>query len=184
MFHCSEGGKGHSSVDACVGGCSTILTSNLSGLTIESTMQSGSLSDFLRMAGIFGPDRKRKGFIVPYKVKLRASSSLHHWGRGTASAVEGVRLSLLTEQKLLIGKVGLMGKRAYPDGEAEYLAERRTGTKTGSVFVPRLYPSPPKCGRRFGKPKTGIAVVSCFTAPKGAKDILRSMHAWAAVRRF
>ena len=104
-------------------------------------MQSGSLSDFLRMAGIFGPDRKRKGFIVPYKVKLRASSSLHHWGRGTASAVEGVRLSLLTEQKLLIGKVGLMGKRAYPDGEAEYLAERRTGTKTGSVFVPHFHPA-------------------------------------------
>ena len=32
-------------------------------------------------------------------------------------------------------------------------------TKTGSVFAPRLCPSPPKCGRRFGKPKTGTAAV-------------------------
>ena len=90
-----------------------------------------------------------------YTAESTIPPSLHHWGRGTASAVEGVRLSLLTEQKLLIGKVGLMGKRAYPDGEAEYLDERRTGTKTGSVFVPRLYPSPPKCGRRFGFAENG-----------------------------
>ena len=33
------------------------------------------------------------------------------------------------------------------------------GAKMGSIFAPRLYPSPPKCGRRFGKPKTGIAAL-------------------------
>ena len=144
MFHCSEGGKGHSSVDARVGGRSAILTSNLSGLTIESTMQSGSLSDFLRMAGIFGPDRKRKGFIVPYKVKLRASSSLHHWGRGTASAVEGVRLihpvDCRSNRRIWCGehRRGLLRKESNirapqaPSGEDE--------TKMGSIFVPHFHP--------------------------------------------
>ena len=43
----------------------------------------------------------------------------------------------------------------------------------GSIFAPRLYPSPPKCGRRFGFAENGDSRVSCFIAPKGAYDILR-----------
>ena len=48
------------------------------------------------------------------------------------------------------------------------------GTKMGSIFAPRLYPSPPKCGRRFGFAENGDSRVSCFIAPKGAYDILRT----------
>ena len=44
----------------------------------------------------------------------------------------------------------------------------------GSIFAPRLYPSPPKCGRRFGFAENGDSRVSCFIAPKGAYDILRT----------
>ena len=43
----------------------------------------------------------------------------------------------------------------------------------GSIFAPRLYPPPPKCGRRFGFAENGDSRVSCFIAPKGAYDILR-----------
>ena len=48
------------------------------------------------------------------------------------------------------------------------------GAKMGSIFAPRLSPSPPKCGRRFGFAENGDSRVSCFTAPKGAYDILRT----------
>ena len=51
-----------------------------------------------------------------------------------------------------------------------------TGAKTGSIFAPRLYPSPPKCGRRFGFAENGDSRVSYFTAPKGALDILRTLR--------
>ena len=50
---------------------------------------------------------------------------------------------------------------------------RVSGAKTGYVFAPRLYPSPPKCGRRFGFAENGDSRVSYFTASKGAYDILR-----------
>ena len=50
----------------------------------------------------------------------------------------------------------------------------RARRENGSVFAPRLYPSPPKCGRRFGFAENGDSRVSCFTAPKGAYDILRT----------
>ena len=53
------------------------------------------------------------------------------------------------------------------------------GTKMGSIFAPRLYPSPPKCGRRFGFAENGDSRVSCFIAPKGAYDILRISSASA-----
>ena len=46
----------------------------------------------------------------------------------------------------------------------------------GSIFAPRLYPSPPKCGRRFGFAENGDSRVSYFTAPKGALDILRTLR--------
>ena len=52
----------------------------------------------------------------------------------------------------------------------------RARRENGSVFDPRLYPSPPKCGRRFGFAENGDSRVSCFTAPKGARDILRTLR--------
>jgi len=62
-------------------------------------------------------------------------------------------------------KQRLLGKKLRrifkaPSGEDE--------TKTGSVLVPRLYPSPPMCGRRFGSAENGDNRVSYFTALKGA----------------
>ena len=70
------------------------------------------------------------------------------------------RSPFLPEEGLMIN-----ARSKAPSGE--------DGAKTGSVFAPRLYPSPPKCGRRFGFAENGDSRVSYFTASKGAYDILR-----------
>ena len=72
-----------------------------------------------------------------------------------------------------------VGDRSEPQRKRRCLYEALkplTGAKTGSVFAPRLYPSPPKCGRRFGFAENGDSRVSYFTAPKGAWDILRTLR--------
>ena len=48
------------------------------------------------------------------------------------------------------------------------------GEKTDPFLPLGCAPSPPKRGRRFGFAENGDSRVSCFTAPKGAYDILRT----------
>ena len=81
------------------------------------------------------PRQKR----IPFSLRARKA--------GASRKPQGLRF-ILAHASASCAYGALHFFRPPPSGEV-------SGAKTGSVFAPRLYPSPPKCGRRFGFAENG-----------------------------